>query len=260
MKRISNKYIVIVFCCIMAVSCEIDNYEAPDATIQGTFYDHNGQPLQVNHGSEYIRMREVSWAKGDPNVYIGNRNLRVQQDGTYRHTKQFAGEYRIFPYQGNFFPYWDANDPVQDGDDAGELVKISGVTTRDFTVTPYLTIEWVERPTVTADRYLECTVRFKRNQKQGYDMPDLREARLQISRTINASSSDGDYFPSPLPLTNDMEGQNIKLRSNIPLKYTGLNYWIRVSMNCQTAAGNSNTNYPGMGQANYTTIEQIYVP
>lgn len=260
MKSLSNKYIAIVICCMLAVSCEIDNYDAPDATIQGTFYDHNGQPLQLNHGAEYIRMREVSWETGDPDVYIGSRFLRVQQDGTYRNTKQFAGEYRMFPYQGNFFPYWDANDPVKDGDDAGELVKISGVTTKDFIVTPYLTIEWVQKPTITSDGYLECTVRFKRNQKAGYAMPDLREARLQVSRVVNVSQSEGQYFPSPTTLTNAMEGQDIKLRTAIALKYKGIDYWIRVTMNCQTAAGDANTNYPGMGQVNCTTIEKIHNP
>ena len=257
MKRLSI-YIAIIFCCLFAVSCEIDNYDAPDATVKGTFYDHNGQPLQVNHGSEYLRMREVSWAKGDSSVYIGNRNLRVQQDGTYQHTKQFSGEYLMLPHKGNFFPYWAADDPVKEGEKAGELVKISGVTTKDFTVTPYLTITWVRTPVVTSDGHLECTVRFKRNQKAGYGMPDLREARLYISRSINASASDGEYFPTAMTLTNAMEGQDIVLRTVRPLKYTGIDFWVRVGMNCQTASGDATTNYDGMGQYNYTTIEKIH--
>lgn len=114
-------YITIIVGCFMTASCEIDNYEAPDVTIQGTIYDHNGQPLQVDHGVSYIRMREISW--GDGNNYIGNRSLKIQQNGTYRNTKQFAGEYLMLPYNGNFYPYWDADDPVKDGDEAGELVK-----------------------------------------------------------------------------------------------------------------------------------------
>ena len=258
MKNIFSKFLAIILCCFLATSCEIDNFTGPDATIQGTFYDHNGQALQVNHGASYLRMREISWIIDDPDVFIGNRNLAIQQDGTYRNTKQFSGEYRMLPYQGNFFPYDDAN---ADGDDAGDLVKISGTTTKDFTVTPYLTIEWVEKPTVTADLYLECTVRFIRNQKSGYEMPDLREGRLQISRMVNTSSGNNtDLYPTPLTLNNSMEGQDIKFRSAIPLKYTGIDYWIRVTMNCQTAAGKPETNYPGMGQENCSTIEKIHVP
>jgi hypothetical protein len=259
MKRISN-YIAIIFCCLVAVSCNIDNYDEPDATIQGTFYDHNGQPLQVDHGAGYIRIREVSWT-GGADGFIGNRTLKLQQDGTYRNTRQFAGEYLMFPANGNFFPYWDADDPEKDGDDAGELVRISGTVTRDFTVTPYLTIEWVKKPTVTSDNYIECTVRFKRNRKAGYNMPDVKEAYLSVSRTMNPTSgSDGTLFPTPVTLNNAMEGQDIIFRTVIPLKYTGVEYWIRVRMNCQTAAGDATTNYPGMGASNCSTIEKIFVP
>lgn len=255
--KLLNKCILFVLCGMLVASCELDNYDGPDATIQGALYDHLGQPLQVNHGSGYIRMREVSWGAGKENAFIGNQTLKVQQDGTYRNTKWFSGEYRMLPYAGNFFPY---DDELQDGDDAGELVTISGTTTKDFTVTPYLTIEWVKKPYVTADNYLECSVRFKRNQKAGYEMPDLRESYLRISRSVNASASDGQLFPKKKTITNDMEGEEITYRTDIPLKYTGINYWVRVSMNCQTAKGKPETNYPGMGADNFTTIEKIYVP
>ena len=257
MKRLSYSYIVTVVCCILATSCEIDNYDGPDATIQGALYDHNGQPLQVNHGSGYIRMREINWPKGDTTIFITNQTLAVQQDGTYQHIKWFAGEYRMLPYAGNFYPYDDDN---QDADDAGELVNISGVTTKDFTVTPYLTIEWVKKPTITADKYLECTVRFKRNQKGGYEMPNLREGVMKVSRVVNTNQYDGILFPAAMPLTNAMEGQDIVLRTDIPLYYTGIDYWVRVCMNCQTVPGNPDTNYPGIGAQNCTTIEKIFVP
>jgi hypothetical protein len=255
--KIVSKYIVFVLCCILAVSCEIDNYDGPDAVIQGVFYDHNGDSLQVNHGSEYLRMREISWAK-DENTFIGNQRLRLQQDGTYRHLKWFSGEYRMLPHAGNFFPY---DDEKLEADDAGETVKISGTTTKDFIVTPFLTIEWVKKPTVTADNYLECSVRFKRNQKAGYEMPDLNEGWLRISRSVNVGGAfDGQLFPSKITLTNDMEGKEITFRTAIPLKYTGIDYWVRVSMNCKAVSGKPETNYPGVQEANWTTIEKIHVP
>ena len=256
MRKLSY-YIVFLLCCVLAVSCEIDNYDGPDATIQGALFDHQGQPLQVNHGSGYIRMREISWQKGDPDKYVGNQTLYVQQDGTYRNTKWFSGEYRMLPHSGNFFPY---DTEKLDADDAGELVKIAGTTSRDFTVTPYLTIEWVKKPTIVAGNYLECSVRFKRNQKAGFEMPDVREAWLRVSRSVNASASDGDLFRTAIVLNNSMEGEEITFRTSMPLKYTGIDYWVRVSMNCQTAAGKPETNYPGMGAANFSTIEKIYAP
>lgn len=249
-------YILSVLFCLAFTACEIDNYDEPDCTIEGTIYDHQGQIFQVNQGAEIIRYRELTWAK-DTTTYTANRMLKVQQDGTYRHTKMFKGDYLLLPYAGGFYPY---DDEYQDGDEAGEFVEIKGSAKKDFTVTPYLTLDWVQKPTVDSEGHLVCSIKFKRNQKVGYDMPDLRQASMSVSRTINAGAGDGEYFPSPKTITNDMEGTTIEFRTNIPLKYTGINYWVRVSMNCQTASGNSSTNYPGMGASNYTTIEQIFVP
>jgi hypothetical protein len=253
-----NNYIAFLLIPLFVASCEIDNYEGPDATIQGTvFDDQTNAPLQVDHGSGIIRMREVSWAKGDPDAFIGNQTLKVQQGGTYRNTKWFSGEYLMLPHNGAFYPYDDEN---RDLDNAGELVKISGTTTKDFTVTPYLSVEWVEEPTILSDNRIRCTARFKRNQKPGYEMPDVREAWLLISKIVNTGARDLNLFPNRVVLTNDMEGQVIEFISDRPVKYTGIDYYIRVSMNCQTAAGKPETNYPGMGANNFTTVIKIHVP
>jgi hypothetical protein len=78
---------------------------------------------------------------------------------------------------------------------------------------------------------------------------------------VNPSEGrDGELYPRPLTLTNDMEGTEITFRTSRELKYTSMDYWIRISMNCQTAAGKPETNYPGMGANNFTTIEKIHVP
>jgi hypothetical protein len=249
-------YTLTVLFCISFVACEIDNYEEPDATIQGTIYDNQtNAPLQVDHGSGIIRMREASWAKDD-NAFIGNQTLKVQQDGTYRNTKWFSGEYLMLPYSGAFYPYDDEN---KDYDNAGELVKIAGVTSKDFTVTPYLSVEWVEEPTVLPDNSIRCSARFKRNQKPGYEMPDVREADLLVSKIINTGAKDSNLFPNKVVLTNDMEGQAIVFTSK-PVKYTGIDYYIRISMNCKTAVGKPETNYPGMGASNFTTIKKVHIP
>lgn len=249
-------YILTILSVLVFTSCEIDNYDAPDCTIQGKILDHLNQPFQTHQGSGIIRIREMSWAK-DENTYTANRTLKVQQDGTYTNTKIFNGTYRLLPYSGAFFPYDDEN---KDNDDAGELVEIKSKATQDFVVTPYLTIEWVQKPTVDSEGYLNCSVKFTRNQKPGYEMPDLKQAKLQVSRSVNAGASDGNLFTTPLNITNDMEGTEIHFKTSVPLKYTGINYWVRVSMNCQTAAGKPETNYPGMGADNCSTIEQIFVP
>jgi len=251
-----NYYILPVLFCIALAGCEKDNYDMPDCTIEGTVYDHRNQPYQFSHGAEVIRIRELSWAK-DENTYIANRMLKVQQDGTYRHTKIFKGTYRLLPYSGAFFPYDDTN---RDNDDAGDLVEIKGKVTKDFTVTPFLTIDWVRKPWIDAQGHLNSSVKFTRNQKAGYNMPDLRRANLQVSRTVNAGASDGSLFTTQTNITNDMEGQEIEFRTVIPLKWTGIDYWVRVSIECQAVSGDPSTNYQGVGSSNFTTVEQIFVP
>ena len=254
-------YILSVLFCFALAGCEIDNYDAPDCTIEGTVYDHHNQPYQVNHGAEIIRIRELSWAK-DEDTYIANRTLRVQQDGTYRNTKIFKGTYRLLPRAGAFFPYDNTyKEPSNwDDDDAGDLVEINGTAKKDFTVTPFLTIEWVRKPWIDAEGFLNCSVKFTRNQKAGYNMPNLRRANLQVSRTVNAGAALGDLFNTQPNITNDQEGQEITFKTRIPLKYTGINYWVRVSIQCQQVSGDTSTNYPGIDAYNYSTVEQIFVP
>jgi hypothetical protein len=245
--------------CVGLTACELDNYDEPDATIQGAITDHEGNPFLAGHGAEVIRMREISWGGGDQTVFIANRRLKILQDGTYRNTKIFAGTYLMMPHSGAFFPY---DDEHGEGDDAGDRVDIGskGTATMNFSVTPYLTLEWVQKPTIDAEGYLSCSVRFRRNQKAGYEMPDLREANFSVSRTVNAGAGDGSLIPAAQKITNDMEGTEIKFRTIIPLKYKGINYWVRVSMNTQTAVGKPETNYPGMGASNLTSTEQIFYP
>ena len=246
-------YILSILFCFAFTTCEIDNYDAPDCTITGKILDHNNQPFQINHGAGILRIREISWAKNDE-TYTGNQSLNVQQDGTYQHTKMFKGTYRIWPRSGAHFPYDDVN---LDNDNSGDIVEINGTTTKDFVVTPFLTLEWVQKPTVDADGYLSCSVKFKRNQKGDYQMPNLRRGRLLVSRTINAGAADSDLFNSYINLTNDQEGAAITFKTTKPLKYTGINYWVRVWISCQGVSA-----YPGIASeaANYSTIEQIFVP
>ena len=263
MKKLEN-YMVLFLFSLFAVACEMDNYDGPDAGIKGVVYDvTTGVPLQIDHGAGILRMRELSWAKGDTLVHIGNRNLNVMQDGTYQNTKLFSGEYLILPTGGPFYPYDDENREL---DEAGEPVTIKGTVTKDFSVTPFVTLTWVQKPTVLSDNKIRCVVRFKRNQKMNtatgelYDMPNVKEAWLQVSRVAKANARDLELYPRQLVLTNDMEGQDIEFVSEVPVKYTGRSYTIRVVMNCQSVSGNTNTNYPGVDAWIGTTIKTVAVP
>lgn len=242
MKKSIYNIAVILFA-LCAFSCEKDNYEAPEATIQGQILDHNGKLLQTEHGNGnmYIKMEELSWAGDDETIAITPQKLNVKQDGTYVNNKWFAGEYRMTPSEGAFYPY----------NEEGEIVQIKGTTTKDFTVTPYLDIEWVEEPTLTADNYIIASVRFKRNSMSGVAKPDLNNAILCVSTNqyCGNNNKDGQLFTGTQKVTNDQEGVVIELKTSMAVKYTGTTYWVRVGLCCSDA----------YKKYNYTDIKTVVV-
>lgn len=205
-------------------SCEKDNYDAPDATLQGQIFDNEGNPFQTanGQGSMAIRIVEESYANGDPDVTVTPQNLNMRQDGSYINTKLFAGTYSVIPYQGAFY---------EDVEAAKVQLNSGSATKVDFTVTPYLTLEWVKAPYIDEDGYLKASFKFKRNAKEGMTMPAPNECCMWISRTqYCGTEGDSNYTPGLRKITADEEGQEIELSSKIPIKYS-MKYWVRIGAN-----------------------------
>jgi hypothetical protein len=229
---------------ICLYACELDNYEGPDAQIAGRILDPDGNLLRTEPGSSNMRIKmdELSWAAGDSSIAITPRYLNVKIDGTYTNTKLFAGEYRMTPVEGAFYPY----------DEEGDLVDLKGSVQKDFTVIPYLEVDWVEEPRVTADTLIEASIHFKRNAKDGEFMPDLLNARLCISSNQYVGNNNyySDLISGAVTVTNAQEGQTIVLKTSRKVKYTGADYYVRVGVCC-------NDTYK---KYNYTTIVKVHVP
>ena len=155
---------------------------------------------------------------------VMNQNLNMRQDGSYSNSKLFAGTYRMIPLEGAFYPY----------DAEGETVELKNgkMAERNFTVTPYLEVEWVTEPYLTSDNFLKCAVKFKRIAKEGIAMPDVNNIQLYISHTqYCGTESDGNYTPGSVKITNDQEGTTIELTSKAAIKYSNT-YWVRVGACC----------------------------
>ncbi len=236
-------YLILLLATLSFSSCEIDNYEGPEASIEGKILDVNGNMLQTEQGggNMKLKMEELSWAGSDSTIAIIPSYLSMKQDGSFKNSKVFSGEYRITPIEGPFYPY----------DEEGKIVNINGPTTIDFEVTPYLNVEWVTEPFVTADNFIEAEVRFTRNNKEGMPAPDLNDARLYISTTQYCGNNnyDSQLVAAPVTITNDQEGQTIHLTTSTAVKYTGTSYYVRVGINCQDAYKNYN----------YTDIKTVVV-
>jgi hypothetical protein len=241
-----KKFIIYSLLLLVTLSfsqCEIDNYPEPEASIEGKIMDANGAMLQTEQGGGNMKLKleELSWAGDDTTIAIIPSYLTVKQDGSFNNSKIFSGEYRITPIEGPFYPY----------NVEGELVTVSGHTTINFEVTPYLNIEWVTEPRLTVDNFIEAEVRFTRNQKEGLSAPDLNDARLYISTTKYCGNNnyDNQLVAAPLIVNNNQEGQTIRLITSRAVKYVGTTYYVRVGINCKDA----------YKKYNYTDIKTVVV-
>ena len=207
-------------------SCEIDNYDPPKAAVEGQVYDHNGKPLQTaqGQGNMIIRIKEISYANGDPDVVVTEQNLNMMMDGSFRNTKLFAGTYEMWPYETCGYPCEEEQRKT--------VVLKDGKTAHvEFTVTPYLTIDWVKEPWQDEDGFVHATFKFTRNEKEGFTKPDVEYAQLVIGTTVTCQA-DGRYTDNTINITNEMEGQEIELKSKAKIEFDQ-KLFLRVSASCK---------------------------
>lgn len=121
--------IISVLSLLLLWGCELDNYEAPNATIKGKVIDSmTGKPLTSVQPKGYkIRLIQLSekYKNPVPIDFWGKAN------GTFKNTALFEGKYKVKPIIGAFF------------EPEAKIVKLKegGVTTVTFTVTPFLEIK-----------------------------------------------------------------------------------------------------------------------
>lgn len=126
MKRRIRFYILpAVICMVLANSCELDNFDGPNASLTGSIIDsETGEPVQSDliEGTT-IKIIEHGY---DP---VSPQYLRVKSDGSYANTMLFSNTYTVQPDVRNFVQV-DAQD-----------VKIGKDTKLDFHVTPYIRLK-----------------------------------------------------------------------------------------------------------------------
>ncbi len=139
-------------------SCKkIDNLEGPTETLQGRIIDAGtGENVQSevsgdNGNGTRIKLLETSWSDNPTPLY-----LATKQDGTYTNTKIFRATYKMIA-EGAFVPMDLA------GNDQSKSVTVSGgTTTVDFTVEPFLRVEWVGEPVVNGNGTVTVQARVTR--------------------------------------------------------------------------------------------------
>lgn len=150
MKRIVKNIAAIAAAVMAASSCslfELDNYEEPKETIQGSVVDvATGDPVLTDQGSEGIRVRLTELSYGD-NV-DHNPDFYCRPDGTFQNTKIFKGTYNI-RVDGPFIPIVrETSDGIPIADES-ITTDIKGTKKVEFQVHPFLKVEFVGEPQVS---------------------------------------------------------------------------------------------------------------
>lgn len=144
-----NKIILILLGVALMASCELDNYDYPDSSIQGALIDQEtGETVQSDiYDGARIPLIEIHEDFENPQ----RQYLTIKTDGTFRNDLMFDGLYAVPAIEdGNFHPT-DSTSITIDGDTEFELV-----------VLPYIRITDVEMTmngmSLTANFKLEQTV------------------------------------------------------------------------------------------------------
>lgn len=133
MKKILYLFVLSCFISLFTVSCEIDNYDGPNATITGRFLDgSDGEVVgtDITNGNS-IGVYEQGWPTE------AKQTWNVDNSGVYTNNLVFAANYRVEFTNCNFYPFI-----------VNDFVVNKGENTYDFTVTPYLRIV---NPVITFD-------------------------------------------------------------------------------------------------------------
>ena len=229
----------------------IDNWDAPDCRFHGKLIDsYTGDNLMTSQNEFKIRVWEVSFTENTPQ----QQDLAVMQDGTYNHTKMFAGTWDMIPYNG---PFWPVTDTTKN-------VVLTKETEQNFTVTPYLQLIEFNQRLDGLDLYLSCKLKAPRRQ----GLPQLREVKPFLSLTpfcgqgTNSRIDITEYENRRLQLNrswgDEMARNGLDRDSETSIAYelgplpvkSGYTYYVRVGANV-TAGGNA---------YNYTPIVKIVVP
>ena len=248
---------------------KLDNYDAPEETLYGKVTDvKTGDPVLTDQGSEGIRVRliETSW---EGNVTPQDFNCRP--DGTFRNTKLFEADYNI-RVDGPFVPI-----VLEDSD--GNVVRnasvnthIKGSTEVNFEVQPFLKVEFVGSPTVSAGKVtanvkvtrattreeLAAAMEATKTWKDAY--ANVTDIQLFVSRSSSVGYRARDTrWSSELTYTGSAFetelGKSVRIRSNGTIP-SGQKVFIRAAarINYDTPVGS------GTRRWNYSDIIEVDIP
>ncbi|HEU4554050.1 MAG TPA: DUF3823 domain-containing protein [Chitinophaga sp.] len=191
MKRFSIHTFITGLAIVLLSACaKNDNYEEPSETLTGRIIDNStGQPIQTESAGIRMRLEEQTWNNG---TGVIPQYFNVKPDGTFNNSRLFKGTYKVYPMDGAFVPLVTTSDPIVDN---SKTVDVSGVTSVEFNVDPFLKVEWVGEPVVNADKTVTVQCRFTRGTANPAYQFNVTDVFLYVSTTpfVSNASYDNRY-------------------------------------------------------------------
>lgn len=259
MKNTFSHIIVCMALFTTGACSKVDNYAAPDQTIEGRIIDAGtGKNVQTEVAIEgttgaasRIELRELSWSSSPTSQFVFTK-----QDGTYSNTKIFSGNYQVSA-DGAFVPLVQSGaNPV----DKSKNVEIRGGTTVvDFTVEPFLRIEWVGEPVLNTDGTVSAQFVVTRGTNDPNYQLNVTDINLYINPYpyvgSNVNSFDDRYSKRVTyagTTGNSLLGQTLTFTtagSALPKKR---DWYVRVA---------ARTTFPNLGRPyNFNEVKKITIP
>jgi hypothetical protein len=226
MKKIT--YFLSLILILFVTSCKLDTYDLPNETLQGKLTDAAGNPF-ITEQPNGFKIRIIENGSPQPRDFWG------KPDGTFFNSKIFKGNYKVLPIDGAFFP---VTDTVK--------TEISGITTINFEIIPYLTIN---ASIVQNGPDLKATYKIKNALGAG----KIKSARLLVNKwdpNVGMNYSDKSMIRD---LTGIADTTIVQTEySDVIAGYlqSGVTYYARVAV----LANNP------LGKYNFSTVQKIVVP
>lgn len=233
-------------------SCKkVDNYTAPNVTLKGVVKDAStGENIQTEQGSgTRIKLMEISWSSTPTPYYVSS-----YQDGTFTNTKLFAGK-DVISAEGPFVPLVQVDDAGKTIVDKSQTVDLKDVTTVNFSVEPFLRIQWIGEPVINADGTITAKFKFTRGTSDPNFQLNITDAALFVNsnKYVGNNNYDNRYTPKANydgTAGNDLVGQTITLTTTGGALPGKRSYFLRVGARVAY----------GLNYYNYTDVKTVNVP
>ena len=106
-------------------SCELDNYDEPNASISGGIYDYETKELVRQDIVSGAQIEYIEHGYNNPETQF----QIIKSDGTYMNTLMFANTYTMHLLRGNFVPIEE------------QEIVVKGNTVLNFDVQPYIRVK-----------------------------------------------------------------------------------------------------------------------